>query len=182
MFNADANIFKIMGLELTMGRFYSDDLSTDRGKMVVNETFLRQNDITNPVGGEVIAGFSGNRSEIIGVVKDFHFKSVSQPITPLAIINESYSTYCLVSLQTTGFSSLETTVKDIKEVTSALSPDFPVEVGFLDQAVENMYKSELQFRHAFLPFCRMCHSYLLSGYLSYVFVCMSASCKGNWYT
>ena len=44
-FCADADFFKILGLKLVSGRFYSNDLSTDNRKAVVNETFLREHNI-----------------------------------------------------------------------------------------------------------------------------------------
>ncbi|MDP2335569.1 MAG: ABC transporter permease [Bacteroidota bacterium] len=150
-FTADAGIFEILGLKLTMGRFYSDDLSTDLRKVVVNETFVREHKLTNPIGGK-FNGWDGKSSEIIGVVKDFHFKSVSQPITPLAITNGWYSTYCLVKLQTADFNLMHSAIQDIKSATSQLSPAFPVEISFFDQAVEQMYQSELQFRRTFSLF------------------------------
>ena len=152
MFNADASVFKTMGIELKMGRIYSDDLSTDQGKIVVNEAFLRNYGITNPIGGKMIVTMDNKSSEIIGVIKDFHFKSVSQPITPLVIANEWYTSYCLIKLQTSGFDNLRSTINDIKSVTSNLSPSFPVEISFFDKAIENLYKSELQFRRAFSLF------------------------------
>jgi len=150
-FSADAAFLDIMGLQLTMGRFFKDDLSTDIGKLVVNETFIRENKIDNPLQGKLF-GFDGKEREIIGVVKDFHFKPVSKPITPLVIRNEPYASYCLVNLQTTDFNSLKSAVKDIKSVTSELSPSFPVEESFFDQAVENMYQSELRFHRIFSLF------------------------------
>jgi putative ABC transport system permease protein len=152
MFNADASVFKTMGLELKMGRIFSDDLSTDQGKIVVNEAFLRNYGITNPIGGKMIVTMDNKNSEIIGVVKDFHFKSVTQPITPLVITNGWYTSYCLVKLQTSGFNNLHSVILDIKSATSELSPSFPVEISFFDQAVENLYQSELQFRRAFSLF------------------------------
>ena len=149
LLDADATFFSIMKLELIKGRFYDDDMSTDKAKIVVNETFLRDNTIADPIGGKLVVGMDGSSSEIIGVVKDFHFKSVSQPITPLAIINKSGTAYCLVKVQTTGFNSLQTVFQEIKTVVSELSPTNPMDVTFFNQAVANMYKSELQFRRTF---------------------------------
>jgi putative ABC transport system permease protein len=149
LFNADDTFFGMMGLELIKGRFYNNDLSIDKGKVVVNEAFLRNYSLSNPIGGKIIVRMDGSSSEIIGVVKDFHFKSFSQPISPLAIINEPYVTNCLIKVQASGFNSLHTAVKNIKGAVSELSPAFPVEVTFFDQAVANMYKSELQFRRTF---------------------------------
>jgi putative ABC transport system permease protein len=150
LFNADAFFSDIMGLELLKGRFFSNDLITDKGKVMVNETFIRNYAITDPIGSKLIVNMDGSSSEIVGVVKDFHFKSISQPITPLAIINnESGVSYCLVKVHTQGFNSLHTAVQDIKAAVLELSPAFPVDMSFFDQAVANMYKSELQFRRTF---------------------------------
>jgi putative ABC transport system permease protein len=150
-FFADAGFFGTMGLKLTMGRFYSGDLSTDANKVVVNESFVRENKLLEPVGIK-FTGMNGKVYEVVGVVKDFHYKPISQPIVPLAIQNESYATYCLVNLKTKDYNSLNKSIQEIKAAASKLSPAFPVEIGFLDQAIENLYQSELQFRRAFSLF------------------------------
>jgi putative ABC transport system permease protein len=149
-FSADASFFEITGIKLVSGRFYSNDFSTDKEKVVVNETFLKKYDLINPVGGIIT---SGKRNlEIIGVCKDFHFQSLRQPIVPLVIRNDSFSSYCLVNIITTDFKSLKNVIAGIKEIGSQLSPSFPVEVDFFDQAVGEMYKSELMFQRSFSMF------------------------------
>ena len=150
-FSADAGLFKMMGLKLVAGRFYTNDLSTDKGKIVVNEKFLQDNKIENPLGLKFSFGSHGTY-EIIGVVKDFHYEAVTKPIAPLAIRNDSYASYCLVNLQTANFNSLHNNIQKIKTEAAELSPSFPVDVSFFDQAVENMYHSEVQFRWAFSLF------------------------------
>jgi putative ABC transport system permease protein len=99
-------------------------------------------------------GFGENvpLSEIIGVVKDFHYKPVTIPVGSLIIQNEPRSSYCLVSANTKDFKSLDRFIQEIKTETNKLSPSFPVEISFLDQAVENLYKSEIQFRRTFSLF------------------------------
>lgn len=151
LLSADAEFFEILGLQLVSGRLFTDNLSFDNKKIVVNEAFLRQNNIANPLGGIVTMGTS---YEIIGVIKDFHYKPVNQPIAPLAIRNEfnTYSSYCLITIQTSNFKSLYATVDNIKKTVSELSPAFPVEVNFIDEAIQNMYQSELKFRRTFSLF------------------------------
>ena len=153
-FCADANFCPMIGLQLTQGRLFSEDLSTDQHKMVVNETFLRENKMENPIGAKFMMGFGmdAGLSEIIGVVKDFHYTAVNQPIASLVIQNEPNASYCLVKLQTADFNSLHRTIGEIKAMSTQLSPSFPVEISFFDQAVENMYKSELEFRRTFSLF------------------------------
>ena len=151
-FTADAGFFEILNLQLVMGRLYSDNLTTDKKKIVVNETFLREQKVANPIGATIAMGMPGEKgysSEIIGVVKDFHYRAVDQPIASLAIRNEPSAFYCLATIHTGNFKSLSTLVDDIKKTVSELSPSFPVEVSFLDLAIQNMYLSELRFRRIF---------------------------------
>jgi putative ABC transport system permease protein len=146
-FCADADFFKILGLKLVTGRFYSNDLSTDGRKAVVNETFLREHNIINPIGAKIASGDRGY--EIIGIVKDFHYKPVNQPIVSLVIRSDAQASYCLINIKTESFKSLNSTIEMVKKNVSELSPSFPVEVSFFDQAIQNMYQSEMHFRRAF---------------------------------
>ena len=149
-FSADAEFFSIMNLEMLRGQLYSDDLSTDKNKVIVNETFLKQFNIDNPIGSNFY--MSNRKYEIVGVVKDFNFESVEKPIGPLAIINQGYAAYCLATLSSNNFETLSATLNKINTVTAELSPEFPVEVSFLDAAVQNMYESEVRFRRTFSLF------------------------------
>lgn len=153
-FNADAAFLEMTGLQLTQGRFFSDDLTSDDNKMVVNETFVREHELENPVGIKLAMGMATNAglSEVIGVVKDFHYKSFNQPIGSLIIQNKPTASWCLVNLRTSDFLTLHNTIEEIKSLASGVSPDFPVEISFFDQAVENLYQSELQFRRTFTLF------------------------------
>jgi len=148
-FSADPKLFEILGLQLIMGRFPNEDMASDKGKMVVNETFLKTHEIINPLGGVLDMTRNGYNYEIVGVVKDFNYMPVNQPIAPLAIRNETYASYCLISLLTPDFNALRGAIENLKGITSELSPSFPVEVSFFDKAVQDMYRSELNFRAAF---------------------------------
>ncbi len=150
-FNADASFFKTAGLELIQGRLFSDDFSTDANKVVINECFIRENKLSNPLGTKFLS-MNGIVFEIVGVVRDFHYQSYNKPILPLAIRNEPFSTYCLISMQTGNYGALKQTVQDIEAKGKSLSPSYPVAVAFFDQAVQHMYESELQFRRTFSLF------------------------------
>lgn len=150
-FSADAGFFETMGLELVMGRFFSADLSSDANKVVVNESFIRENNLLNPIGVKFLS-INFKILEIIGVVKDFHYKPIYKSIIALAIRNEPYASYCMVNLQTSDYSALIETIQEIKNGVANLSPSFPVEIRFLDKAIENLYQSELQFRRTFSLF------------------------------
>ena len=150
-FSADVGFFNIMGLELLRGRFYDDKQETDKNKVIVNEQFLREYGIINPIGGK-IAKRENIPYEIIGVVKDFNFRPVNEPIAPLVIRNDKYASVALVKLRANDFKTLQHNINNIKELAGELSPAFPVSVSFFDQAIERMYQTEVKFRKAFTLF------------------------------
>jgi putative ABC transport system permease protein len=149
LLSADGEFFSMLNIHLVKGRLFSDSLSSDKIKIVVNEAFLRDNDISDPIGATITMG---KVYEIVGVIRDFHYKPVNMTITSLAIRNEPFASYCLVNLQTNDFKSLHTTLNNIKTAASDLSPSFPVEVSFFDQTIRDMYQSELRFRRTFSLF------------------------------
>jgi putative ABC transport system permease protein len=151
-FCADETFFEMMNLRLIQGRFYSDTVATDANKVIVNEAFLRKYDLADVTGGLINTFRDGQNYEIVGVVKDFHYRPVNEPIAPLVIRNDPHYSCCLVNLQTKNFEQLRISYDKIKKTSTGLSPSFPTEITFLDLAVQNMYKSELLFQRAFTLF------------------------------
>jgi putative ABC transport system permease protein len=155
--DTEAGFFDLLGIKLIKGRLFSADRESERGKVVVNETFLEENGIADPIG----ATFSNPRRqyEIVGVVKDFHFKPMDELITPLAVVCSRAEDmggfipmYGLVLVQSDRFETLHAAVTKIRTISTELSPAFPVEIRFLDAAVEDMYRSEVRFRRTFSLF------------------------------
>jgi len=155
--DTEAGFFDILGITLIKGRLFSADRESERGKVVVNETFLVENGIEDPIG----ATFSNPRRqyEIVGVVKDFHFKPMDEPITSLAVVCSRtedmagfFPMHGLILVRADRFETLHAAVTKIRAVSAELSPAFPVEVRFLDAAVEDMYRSEVRFRRTFSLF------------------------------
>jgi putative ABC transport system permease protein len=141
-FSADATALALMDLKLVSGRFYSEDLPSDFRKVVVNETFLREQNVVNPIGSKITMG--GRNFEIIGVIRDFHFQPVNQPIASLVVRNDSNASVCLVGIVNSNQKLQHNTLNKIQVVVSDLSPSFPVDVGFLDLAFRNLYQSDLR--------------------------------------
>jgi putative ABC transport system permease protein len=148
IFSSDANFFDLMETVLVQGRYFTNDISTDRNKVVVNEAFVKQYEMTDPIGST----FNDGQNEIIGVVKDFHYMPVNKPIEPLAIVCKEWASTCLARPAKNEYAVLHPFLENVKKKCAELSPAFPVEIHFLDTAVENMYRQEVQFRRTFTLF------------------------------
>ncbi len=151
IFDADHEFFEMLDIKILNGRIFSDDLSTDKNKAVVNEAFLTANDISDPIGIKLF-GWNDTQFEIIGIIEDFHFESINREIGPLLINNSGNASICLVNMHSNDFNVLRSNMNSLRDICHDLSPDFPVEIHFMDQAVENMYRSEIRFRRIFTLF------------------------------
>jgi putative ABC transport system permease protein len=147
-FCADHDFFNMLGIELVSGKFYSENQS-DKISLLVNESFIRQYDISDILGKEMFT-LHGKKAEVVGIIRDFHYKPVNEQIAPLIIMDDKAFLWCMVHLKTENFEALDRTMKHVKKIVSEISPSFPVEISFLDSAIQNLYTAELRFRRTFL--------------------------------
>ena len=85
--NIDENFLSVMEIPLKIGRNFSRSYSTDiKNAVIVNESFIKTAGIQNPVGTIVrINGNDTTTKQIIGVIRDFHWGSLREPIAPMAM-------------------------------------------------------------------------------------------------
>ncbi len=135
------DFFEVMGIRMAAGRDFSKKLLTDTGTaFIVNETMARNRGWKDPLGKKIQLNQYGGR--VIGVVKDFHFRSLHNAMEPLIInqLGEGGSQRVLV---------LKISDKDIPQTLSFLQKQFAeydprhsFDFVFLDDAVDKLYMSE----------------------------------------
>jgi len=82
---ADFGFVQSLGLEIVSGRDFSEEFSLDSQESVIlNETAVKMLGYENPVGEKVLI-FGKREVSVIGVVKDFHVKSLHSKISPILI-------------------------------------------------------------------------------------------------
>lgn len=74
------NFIETLGIEMKEGRSYSTAFGSDMDKVVFNEAAVKAMGLKNPVGKTVTIW--GDKKQIIGVTKDFHFQSLYENIKP----------------------------------------------------------------------------------------------------
>jgi len=92
----DENYLPLLKIPLIAGRNFSAAFPADSAQsIIVNESFVKAANWKNPVGETInILGSSNQTYRVIGVVKDYHFASLTKKITPqLFNMNGSYGTY-----------------------------------------------------------------------------------------
>ncbi len=141
-----------LGVELVAGRNFSKDISTDANEgFIINETAVKELGFGSPekaLGQPLLwdvwvsepAADSLKRGKIIGVVKDFHYKSLYDKMEPAVLqIFPPANWKVAVKMETAG---VRDAMAHVKSVWSQFSPDFPIEYSFLDDSFDQMYKAE----------------------------------------
>jgi putative ABC transport system permease protein len=80
-----------MGMELLVGRNFSNVVVHDSSHVIINETAAKIFEIEDNPLGQTLTLDGGQRTvSVIGVVKDFHFRSLHEKIDPLIMLNNPY--------------------------------------------------------------------------------------------
>ena len=147
---------ELMNMEIKEGRSFSENFSTDYGKIIFNESAIAFMGIENPVGKSIT--LFGNDAEIIGVVKDFHFDSFHEKVNPSFFYLEDDDTFYVMAKLTPG--QEQNAILEIENLHQEMNPGFELNYRFLDEDYQQMYEAENRVS-------------LLSGYFATIAVIIS---------
>ncbi len=151
MFNkitGDYGMIRTLGLEISEGRGFSRSFGADTEAIMINESLARSLGWDDPLGKNISR--NGDH-EVIGVVKDFNFTSLSQPIRPLIIGMVPYDGYTniLVRFKTENIKNM---LASVERVWKSIDPYEPFDYSFVDARLENLYKADLRSGQIFMAF------------------------------
>ena len=135
----DVDFLNTFQLEMKDGRFFSNDFPNDTTALVINEKATEILGFKDPIGKVLTSGDTKYR--IIGVIKNFHFKTLKIEIDPLAIVKlpPRSSGNCYVKMKSGNISS---TVDYIKNLFKSYNLNAPLEIKFLDDEYDVLYRTE----------------------------------------
>ncbi|MBP5550050.1 MAG: ABC transporter permease [Bacteroidales bacterium] len=137
---------RFFGLKMVDGRdFLPSDNQSEMGCMIVNETFIQM--FPQVHVGSFIEGHVGD-TEIVGIVKDFNFKSLQHAMGPLALFIwgktqwRNFSEMYVKTAPGTDFKEVSDYIKESVCVFDPTRKPDQVNVRHLDDWIESMYQSE----------------------------------------
>ncbi|MEX2232518.1 MAG: FtsX-like permease family protein [Cyclobacteriaceae bacterium] len=139
----DDDFFPAYDIEVIEGRnFVKDSRADDTTAFVINETAVKDFGWKpeQAIGKKVSQG--RKNGYIIGVVKDFHYRSLHHKVEPLILQNNIYA-YSKLSLKIQQTDILAT-VKKIEDSWKQLSNNLPFRYAFLDEDYDRLYKADAQ--------------------------------------
>jgi putative ABC transport system permease protein len=157
----DETFANTLGLELKEGRFFSKDFSTDSLSVVLNEKAVTELGLKDPIGARLTTpdeqlnapDGSPYQYTVVGVVKDYHFQSLHQPIAPLVFNNISKFGGIVPEMAVRiNAADFKTSLTSIEKLWKKFIPARPFHYSFFEQDLAALYRQEQTTQKIFTIF------------------------------
>jgi ABC-type antimicrobial peptide transport system permease subunit len=143
----DRDLMQILDIQLAEGRGFNGR-PADSLCYLLNETAVRQMGISDPLNTSVFTR-SLPEGQVTGVVKDFHFRHMTEAIGPVLLYLPS--AYWTVYIKTTAGKTREALA--VSERTwKTHFPDYPFDYTFMDETFASMYAKDISTGRLFNAF------------------------------
>ena len=146
----DDRYFQLFRIPMLSGRAFSEGYGSDRDAVILNEEAVKLLDLES---GEkalqqniVLGGLGGQVVRVIGVVKNYHHKSLREKIEP--VVYQPLRWANLLSLKIQG-PSIRATVSSVEAKWKEIFPGRPLEYFFLDDDFNGQYDADKRFGRVF---------------------------------
>ncbi|WP_426667135.1 ABC transporter permease [Mucilaginibacter sp. McL0603] len=136
---ADQDFQHLMNIGIKEGRWFNGG-KADLHNVLLNETAVKLIHLPKPVIGQRFI-HQGDTGVIIGVVKDFHYKSLHEKIGAMIIANSGITG--TIYIKTTP-GNAKKAIAAVQKIMEKFAPNDPLEYHFLDETYDNLYHSEQQ--------------------------------------
>lgn len=155
VWDVDADYIPTLHIGLVQGRNFSALQPTDSNKVIINQAAARLMGLADPINaplyepqddlGKVMKEF-----RIIGVMKDFNFKSLRENVAPMVFLlgNDNRS----LSIRLDGKADIPTLMARIEHSWKELSPAQPFAYSFMEQDFDALYRGEQRMGALFVAF------------------------------
>lgn len=146
MLAIDHDFVETFGMEIIEGRDFSTEYSTDvQGGFLLNEEAVKQLNWTeNTLAQSISFPFDQldmNNKPVLGVVKDFHFRSMKEEIAPIMLFIPPNGWYSQISVKV-NTTNTEEIIAGLEEVWAKFDPVHPMTATFFDQRYGRLHQVE----------------------------------------
>jgi len=145
----DYDYVNVMGLILAEGRYYDRDFGSDQqNSIVVNEALVREMQWGDQAIGKKfslspnVQNITTPDAEIIGVIKDYNYGSLHNPIEPLVFIcRENVPFLRLLHIRITN-NQMEDVLSWVEKERAVFNPSYPIQYSYLSDELGELYEEE----------------------------------------
>ena len=156
-YKIDEHFVATTGLRVAAGRTFQEDNAADKDKLIINEATAKLLgwEPEEAIGKRIVyLGDGGVPSEIIGVLKDFHFQSLYEVNVPIIFYHLDAPVWGGERMITVRYTpqNISSTVAGIEGKWSRVAPEMPIEYSFYDDDHRKQYEAEERMSSLFLIF------------------------------
>lgn len=146
----DETFLPTYNIPLVSGRNFSKDIKSDDSlAFILNEAAVKMIGWSNEEAVGQMLQNGDTRGTVIGVIKDFHFESLHEPIVPLVLHEQHYFNQISVQIDQ---SKTKEALAHIEKVWDQFLPEQPFHYRFLSERYEHLYDSEQRQNELFMIF------------------------------
>jgi putative ABC transport system permease protein len=134
IWRVDVDYLSTMGMKIVEGRNFSPALPSDSQTVIINQKMARDMQLKDPIGQRITNG--GQHFLVIGVMEDFNFESIRQPIGPLCMTLGRRSSIVAVKA---GGGDMAALIARIGSTWKSFSPHQAIRYEFMDERFRRMY-------------------------------------------
>jgi putative ABC transport system permease protein len=133
----DYDFLETMGLQLEKGRLFNKQFN-DTSNFIVTKRSVEVMGLEDPIGTEIAQW--GVKGKIVGVVNDFHSRSMHEAIDPIVFMCKPEWT-SVIFVRFDG-AKTQDVIASIEKVYKKYLPEYPFSYSFLDDEFEKLYNNE----------------------------------------
>ncbi len=147
--SVDADYANTMQLQMNEGRWFEKNNESDKNNVILNETAVKELNIPKPYIGQRFT-WKGKKGQIIGIVKDFKYKSLHDKTGPLVVFqNPAWANLFMIKVAP---GNAQQAVNALQKIWKQVLPGNPLEYDFLDDSFNQLYKADRQTSSLILIF------------------------------
>jgi putative ABC transport system permease protein len=150
--STDTEFFDTYGVGISSGRIFSKDIPTDDSlAFIINEAAAKDIGWKNP--DEYIDRefqYAEVKGKLIGIVKDFHFESLHQQITPMIFLQRN-NNYNSLSVNIKS-AEMKQGLQHVEQIWKSFLPARPFEYQFVSERYRSLYTMEQKQSQLFTVF------------------------------
>ncbi|TVR70587.1 MAG: ABC transporter permease [Marinilabiliales bacterium] len=132
------NYFETYRIPIIEGRSFAEGSESDRNSFVINQAAKKALGLEEAIGTDVYVW--QDRGTIIGVVSDFHFETLHEPIKP--IVHTRYSNHISFISIRIGTHDIPAAIELIEATFIEFDPDYVFTWEFMDDRLQISYDAE----------------------------------------
>ena len=140
----DEDYIPTMGMKMVAGRNFSPQMATDTTAIIINESAAKLLAFPNPLDQKLYVPQDNMAKvmkpyHIVGIVKDFNFKSLRENVTPMILFNSEDRGALNIRIKSSDIRALQ---EQIKNKWAAFSPNHEFNYSFMEQDFDKIYRTE----------------------------------------